>query len=148
MSFNEFSNAVVSNGYPQPSQAVYNAFVQGLPKGSISSREEAAMALAQFLHESAGLTAKREIRCESNGCPGEYETPGCDANGQRYYGRGYIQLTWCNNYRAASQDLLGDTSLVANPDSVATDENLAWNTAFWFWKVLYLCTSLGINLNK
>ncbi len=94
------------------------------------------MALAQLLHESAGLTAKREIRCISNGCPGDYETPSCDAKqGQRYYGRGYIQLTWCANYRAASQDLFGNNSLVQNPDLVATNENYAWDTAFWFWKV-------------
>lgn len=126
MSFNEFSKAVVSNGYPQPSQVKYSAFIEGLPKGSISSKEEAAMALSQF----------REFRCMSNGCPGDYETPGCDAAGRRYYGRGYIQLTWCNNYKAASLDLLGNTSLVANPDLVATNENLAWNTAFWFWKVV------------
>ncbi len=93
------------------------------------------MALAQLLQESAGLTAKSEIQCAQSGCPGQYETPGCDADGKDYYGRGYIQLTWCANYKAASQDLLGDTSLVTNPDSVATDENLSWNTAFWFWKV-------------
>lgn len=93
------------------------------------------MALTQFLHESDGLRAKREYRCISNGCPGDYQDPACDAPGQRYFGRGYIQLTWCANYRAASQDLFGDTSLVTNPDSVAVNENLAWNTAFWFWKV-------------
>ncbi|KAG4076278.1 hypothetical protein HA402_014827 [Bradysia odoriphaga] len=135
VSYDQFSNAVVSNGYPRPSQAVYDAYIQGLPRGSISSKEEAAMALAQFLHESAGLTAKREFRCMSNGCPGEYATPGCDASGKFYYGRGYIQLTWCNNYRAASRDLLGNDSLVTDPDQVASNENLAWNTAFWFWKV-------------
>lgn len=136
MSEEEFNNAVVSNGYPKPEKAVFDAFVQGLAKGSISSKEEAAMALAQFLHESAGLTAKKEIRCEQSGCPGDYETPGCDVEGKRYYGRGYTQLTWCANYKAASQDLLGNESLVTDPDSVATDENLAWSTAFWFWKVV------------
>ncbi|KAJ6649032.1 Endochitinase, partial [Pseudolycoriella hygida] len=135
ISFVEFSTAVTSNGYPKPSQQTYDAFIKGLPKGSISSKEEAAMALSQFIHESAGLTAKREFKCISNGCPGEYETPGCDAPGQHYYGRGYIQLSWCANYRAASQDLLGNNNLVTNPNSVATDENLAWDTAFWFWKV-------------
>lgn len=95
------------------------------------------MALAQFLQESAGLTAKSEIACASNGCPGQYETPGCDIAGQNYYGRGYIQLTWCTNYKAASQDLFGSTTLVDNPDSVATNENNAWDTAFWFWKVCF-----------
>nr|AXX71253.1 chitinase [Bradysia odoriphaga] len=136
ISFDEFSNAVAnSNGYPRPSQAQYNAFMQGIPKGLITSKQEAAMALTQFLHESDGLRAKREYRCVTTGCPGEYVTPGCDAGGQHYFGRGYIQLSWCYNYRAASQDLFRDARLIADPDMVARDENLAWNSAFWFWKV-------------
>lgn len=135
ISFNEFSNAVSSNGYPSPSQAQYNAFLQGLPKGTIWSKQEAAMSLAQFLHESDGLRAKREYRCITTGCPGEYVTPGCDAPGQHYFGRGYIQLSWCYNYRAASQDLFRDNRLVSDPDIVARQEYLSWNTAFWFWKV-------------
>jgi predicted chitinase len=65
------------------------------------------MALTQYMHESDGLRAKREYRCEGNGCPGEYETWDCDAPGQDYYGRGYIQLTWCYNYRDASNELYG-----------------------------------------
>lgn len=109
--------------------------MQGLQNGLISTKEEAAMALAQFLHESDGLRAKREYRCITTQCPGEYATPGCDAPDQHYFGRGYIQLSWCYNYRAASQDLLGNNQLVSDPDAVARDENLAWNTAFWFWKV-------------
>lgn len=75
VSFDEFANAVVnSNGYPRPNEAQYNAFIQGLPKGLITTKQEAAMALTHFLHESDGLRAKREYRCESNGCPGEYVT--------------------------------------------------------------------------
>ncbi|XP_037038177.1 chitinase 1-like isoform X2 [Bradysia coprophila] len=135
VSFDEFANAVVnSNGYPRPSEAQYNAFIQGLPKGLIATKQEAAMALTQFLHESDGLRAKREYRCQDSGCPGEYVTSGCDGPNQRYYGRGYIQLTWCYNYRAASQDLYNDNRLVSDADMVARDENVAWNTAFWFWK--------------
>lgn len=109
--------------------------MQGLPNGLISTKEEAAMSLAQLLHESDGLRAKREYRCVDTQCPGEYVTPDCDAPDQHYFGRGYIQLSWCYNYRAASQDLLGSNQLVSDPDVVARDENLAWNTAFWFWKV-------------
>lgn len=115
------------------------------------------MALTQFLHESDGLRAKREYRCEVTGCPGEYETPGqdlfslvevalefliifsgCDAPNQHYFGRGYIQLSWCYNYRAASHDLFNDDRLISDPDMVAREENLAWNTAYWFWKVQQL----------
>lgn len=93
------------------------------------------MALAHFLHESDGLRAKREYRCISNGCPGDYRVPGCDAPGQNYFGRGYIQITWCYNYKAASRDLYNDDRLVYDPDKVAREESVAWETAFWFWKV-------------
>ncbi|KAJ6641749.1 Basic endochitinase C, partial [Pseudolycoriella hygida] len=134
ISFDEFSKAVTNNGYPQPSQQQYNDFMKRLPDGSISTKVEAAMALAQFIHESAGLTEKREKDCLADGCPKSYVTPGCDAPGRFYFGRGYIQLTGCLNYRAASQALKGNDDLVFNPDSVASDENLAWDTALWFWK--------------
>lgn len=94
------------------------------------------MALAQFLHESDGLRAKEEYKCKDTGCPNDYKTPGCDAPGQSYYGRGYIQLTWCKNYKAASQELYKDARLVTDPKSVASNENYSWDTAFWFWKVI------------
>jgi predicted chitinase len=135
VSYQEFSSAVTGFGYPNPSQEQYNVFVNSAgPKGLITSKQEAAMALVHFLHESDGLRAKREYRCADNGCPGDYETPGCDVNGQDYYGRGYIQLTWCFNYAPASQELYGNDILVRDPDMVARDENAAWDTAFWFWK--------------
>lgn len=135
LTFDEFTKAITSNGYKPPTQDQYKAFMQGLPKGLISTKEEAAMALAQFLHESKGLTKKKEIQCKDTGCPGQYRVPGCDKPGKDYYGRGYIQLTWCYNYKAASQELYGDESLVNDPDKVARDENVAWDTAFWYWKV-------------
>jgi chitinase len=31
--------------------------------------------------------------------------------------------------------LYGDDRLLRDPDQVATNENVAWATAFWFWKV-------------
>ena len=60
-------------------------------------------------------------------------TPGCDAPNQYYYGRGYIQLTWCGNYRAASNAIFGDARLVNDPDFVARDEKTAWDTSYWYW---------------
>ena len=132
----QFKNAVTSNGFPSPSDAQYRSYMAGLSKGQITTKEEAAMALARFLHESDGLRAKREYACQNTGCPGSYEQPGCDVAGQDYYGRGYIQLSWCEwNYKPASRDLYGDDRLVRDPDMVARDEQVAWDTAFWFWKV-------------
>jgi hypothetical protein len=132
VSFDEFSNGVTSNGYPGPSGYQYEVFVASAgAKGLITTKQEAAMALTHFLQESDGLRAKREYACESSGCPGSYETPGCDAGGQDYYGRGYIQLSWCYNYEPASYDLFGDNRLVWDSDMVAREETVAWDTAFW-----------------
>ena len=92
------------------------------------------MALAQFMHESAGLTAKEEIACKESKCPGSYIGAGCEVPGQYYYGRGYIQLSWCYNYRDAGNGLgLGDL-LLNQADLVASNEQYAWDTAFWFWR--------------
>lgn len=41
-----------------------------------------------------------------------YATP---VNGQVYYGRGYVQLTWARNYAASSAD--AGVDLLANPDA-------------------------------
>jgi len=135
MSYDEFSNALTTTGYPAPSWDQYNSFVsQAGPSGNIWDKQEAAMALAQYIHESDGLRAKREYRCPETGCPGEYETPGCDDGGQDYYGRGYIQLTWCENYKAFSRELYGNENLINDPDAVARDEKMAWDAAFWYWR--------------
>ncbi len=80
MSFTEFSNAVTSNGYPAVSQAIYNVFAANIGlKATITTKQEAAMALTQYLWESDGLRAKREYRCAQNNCPNDYRTAGCDA---------------------------------------------------------------------
>lgn len=133
ISYEQFSRGVTSNGYPAPSHSQYNSFMSQMSRGRVSSKQEAAMVLAQLLHESGGLVYKREIACAQTFCPEHYRTPGCDAPGRYYYGRGYIQLTWCYNYIAASQDLYGDVRLVNNPDQVADIEDYAWATAFWYW---------------
>lgn len=136
VSWDEFVAAVTINMYPAPQFIQYTTFVDGLPYGLITTRQEAAMALVQFMHESDGLRARREYACEHTGCPGHYETPGCDVAGQRYFGRGYIQLTWCGyNYRPFSIDYFGDDRLRFTPDLVASDDSLAWNSAFWFWRI-------------
>lgn len=72
----EFEKAFTSTGYPKPTKEQYNAFLQGLPKGLITTKEEAAMALAHFIHESMGLSKKIEIICKDTGCPGQYRVPG------------------------------------------------------------------------
>lgn len=90
VTWTEFTNAVVQNGYPAPTQDQYYSFVSQLTtQGGITSKREAAMFLAQIMWESDGLRAKREYACLVTGCPGTY---GSTQYSQSYYGRGYIQL--------------------------------------------------------
>ncbi|CAL8128785.1 unnamed protein product [Orchesella dallaii] len=134
VTYDQFRQAVTSNGFPAPSQEQYNNFnTYARQQGRISTTEEAAMALAQFLHESDGLRARREYACAQSQCPNEYRDARCDRPGSYYFGRGYIQLSWCYNYGPASQAIFGDDRLLENPDLVAQDDRLAWQTAFWFW---------------
>ncbi|CAF0797668.1 unnamed protein product [Brachionus calyciflorus] len=130
----EFINAVVSSGYQRPRDEQYINFVtKAGPDGSITSKRELAMFLAQILWESGGLVYLSEIACLQNGCAGSYVTAD-DYPGQKYYGRGYIQLTWSYNYKAASQDLYNDLRLYTNANQVALNDGIAWAVSFWYWK--------------
>lgn len=54
-------------------------------------------------------------------------------DGYKFIGRGLKQLTGRYNYTRASKDLYGDDRLVKNPELVATDKQVALETACWFW---------------
>lgn len=54
-------------------------------------------------------------------------------DGWKYRGRGIMQVTGKNNYRACSLYLFGDDRLVATPDLIAEDKNIAVGAAAWFW---------------
>ena len=129
-SFDEFKKAVESCGATPPAENIYKSFIAGIPNSDISSKRELAAFLAQILIESDGLKAREEYACKDNACPGRYDS----GPGGQYYGRGYIQLTWKANYLSASKGLYGDERLVEKPQSVAEDEEIAWATAFFFWK--------------
>ncbi len=115
-------------------------------------RREAAAFLANISHETTGMGYLEQTKTwglcmvREVGCPG-YGSPFCDycvqspgypactcPNGKMYYGRGPIQLSYNYNYCQASEDLFGDINVLLNdPDSVATDGELAFKTAIWFW---------------
>jgi putative chitinase len=61
-----------------------------------------------------------------------------DGDGQRYKGRGLLQITGRDNFRACSQFLFGDDRLLHNPELLETPLN-ACRSAGWYW------ISRGIN---
>lgn len=56
-------------------------------------------------------------------------------DGERFKGRGYIQLTGRDNYRMASMYIFGDTRLTERgQEQLAADPEIAAHIAVWYWK--------------
>ena len=55
--------------------------------------------------------------------------------GNSYHSRGHFHLSGSHNYGAMSEALFGDNdyTLLENPDLLATDVNLSWSSALWYW---------------
>lgn len=109
---------------------------RAMKEGSIDTPQKKAAFIAQVAHESGGFKYNEEIasgrqyegrRDLGNTQPGD---------GERFKGRGYIQLTGRANYTAAGKALGLD--LVNNPQLAARPENAA-RIAAWYW------SSRGLN---
>ncbi|OMO83593.1 Glycoside hydrolase, family 19, catalytic [Corchorus olitorius] len=111
--------------------------------GDLTTRKrELAAFLGQTSHETTGgwPTAPdgpyawgycfiREV-----GNPGDYCVPSQQwpcAPGQKYFGRGPIQISYNYNYGPAGIAI--GANLLNNPDQVATDAIISFKTAIWFW---------------
>ena len=55
-------------------------------------------------------------------------------DGAKYLGRGFMHLTFKDNYKRASLAIYEDERLVQNPELVSSDLSVAVATACWFWK--------------
>lgn len=93
--------------------------------------------LAQVLHESGNLRYVEEIASGAAYDTGPKavalgNTPEKDGDGQLYKGRGYIQLTGLNNYKAFNNSEWCTEDVVANPKKVA-EFPLNQLSAMWFW---------------
>ena len=107
----------------------------------IATPKRMAAFLAQVGHESGQLHYLRELGNEQY--LSRYDTgplavrlgntPAADGDGQKYCGRGLIQITGRRNYLQCSQGLFGDERLLARPELLEQPQWAA-ESAAWFWQ--------------
>jgi putative chitinase len=106
----------------------------------INTPKRSAAFLAQVGHESGQLHYVRELGGDQY--LSKYDTgtlavrlgntPALDGDGQKYRGRGLIQVTGRHNYRQCSLGLFGDERLLASPELLEQPQWAA-ESAAWFW---------------
>jgi putative chitinase len=94
--------------------------------------------LAQVAHESGELRYVRELASGADYDVGRKavalgNTPEDDGDGERYKGRGLIQLTGVANYRECSAALFGDPDALLDRPERLEDPEVACRSAAWFW---------------
>lgn len=110
-------------------------------KDNSTNKKELAAFLAHIAHETRhgqngtytdGLMLTHELNTAlSYIAPNDTYPP---VTGQKYYGRGPMQISYNGNYGYASDCILGDKHiLLNNPALVETDPVLAFKTAIYFW---------------
>ena len=107
----------------------------------ITGPKRMAAFIAQVGHESGELRYVRELG--SDQYLSQYDTgilavrlgnsPEADGDGQKYRGRGLIQVTGRRNYLACSRAVFGDERLLLHPHLL---EQAQWacESAAWFWQ--------------
>ncbi|MBO7734125.1 MAG: hypothetical protein J6S67_16295 [Methanobrevibacter sp.] len=104
----------------------------------IDNDKRIAHYLAQVFHESGALRYVEEIASGAAYDTGAKavalgNTPEKDGDGQRYKGRGYIQLTGLNNYKSFNASDLCTEDVLTHPEKVAKFP-LNQVASMWFWE--------------
>ena len=118
-----------------------SALNTAMSRFQIGQPKRIAAFLAQIGHESGELRYVRELG--SDQYLSKYDTgilaarlgntPEADGDGQKYRGRGLIQITGRRNYLACSQALFGDDRLLRQPELLEQPQ-WACESAAWFWQ--------------
>lgn len=117
----------------------YGGFCTG--KDATTNKRELAAFFAQIAHETRhgmngtytdGLMQTHEENTSLEYTSDSDEYP--SVKGQKYYGRGPMQLSYNGNYGYASDCIFGNKHiLLDNPGLVETDAVVAFKTAIYFW---------------
>lgn len=104
---------------------------------SINTPLRVAHFIAQTAHESGSFNYVKELASGQAYDTGRLaaklgNTPEADGDGQKYKGRGYIQLTGRSNYELFDKFTGGKYDLLNHPERVEAPE-LGMLVAGWFW---------------
>lgn len=129
-------------GIARPSAKSLDEFVASFNQWAlaydINNTKRLVHYLAQVMHESACLRYTTEIASGAAYDTGAKaialgNTPEKDGDGQKYKGRGYIQLTGKANYKAFSESDLCTENVLMKPERVA-EFPLNQMASMWFWQ--------------
>jgi len=131
---------IMPNARPQAGVFI-PALNNAMARFNINTPKRVAAFLAQVGHESGQLQYVRELGSEQY--LSKYDTgalaarlgntPAPDGDGQKYRGRGLIQITGRDNYRECSLGLFGDDRLLFLPELLEKPQWAA-ESAAWFWE--------------
>ncbi|KAJ3065755.1 hypothetical protein HDU98_010879, partial [Podochytrium sp. JEL0797] len=124
ISASAFSNALTACGVTQP--GIYEGLTRAFPNPLNGGLKELALLMGNLAHESGAFRFVEEIACAGV----TVATSNCKYG--LYHGRGYMQLSWDYNYRAAA-NYLNNQQIFTNPNIIMNDVNVNWDTVNWFW---------------
>lgn len=109
--------------------------LEWMPKYGITTKDRICHFIAQVAHESGSFVYVKELASGKAYDTGKLaanlgNTPEEDGDGQKYKGRGLIQITGTSNYKAISKDWGVD--VFSKPELLETP-TYAVRSACWFW---------------
>jgi len=95
--------------------------------------------LAQIWWETDRFNTLQEYASGNHYNPGNHPQAKKNGNtkigdGPKYKGRGCMQLTWKNNYRAYAKYVDQEQHILANSQEIASSLHYAVDSAGWYWK--------------